>query len=123
MVGAPSGIVVSATLCASGIASRRTRPDSKRIPAGKPPSFTTIATLSAGCTWIERGWLSLRIESKSTPSSREHAQSTGNSQSLALEVEVQQETQRGNHLVADNWSDSEFRDRAEFLSPIEVFHG
>src|SRR6266700_7314436 len=62
MIGAPAGIVVSATLCASGIASRRTRPDSKRVPAGKPPSFTTIATLSDAWTWIERGWLSLRIE-------------------------------------------------------------
>jgi hypothetical protein len=49
-------------LCASGIVSRRTRPDSKHVPAGKPPSFTTIATLSDAWTWIERGWPSRRIE-------------------------------------------------------------
>src|SRR5882762_8041306 len=62
MIGAPARIIVSATLCASGIASRRTKPDSKRVPAGKPPSFTTIATLSDAWTWIERGRLSLRIQ-------------------------------------------------------------
>src|ERR1700687_2918643 len=98
MVGAPSGIVLSATLCASGIGSRRTRPDSKRAPAGNPPSFRTIATLSDSWTWMERGCLSLRIESKSTPCSGEHA-NLQEPPIRALKVEIQERNYDGKNPV------------------------
>src|SRR4051812_17260956 len=45
----------SASLCPCGTRSRTTRPSSKRAPGPNPPSFATMATLSAGCIWMRWG--------------------------------------------------------------------
>src|SRR6185369_14608137 len=45
----------SATLCACGTWSRSTSPPGSSVPAARPPSFATMATLSAACMPIRRG--------------------------------------------------------------------
>ena len=49
---APGAMSRKATLCASGIASKRVRPAVKVVPDGSPPSLATIATLSWASIWM-----------------------------------------------------------------------
>jgi len=42
-------------LCACGTWSFSTRPLASTVPAGRPPSFATIATLSASCMLMISG--------------------------------------------------------------------
>src|SRR6478735_1532300 len=45
----------SATLCACGTLSTSVRPQGKTVPAGRPPSLATMATLSRACMVMYRG--------------------------------------------------------------------
>ena len=50
----PRARSVSATLCPCGTCSRSVSPDGSTVPAGSPPSFATIATLSRSCMRMVR---------------------------------------------------------------------
>src|SRR3981081_3413058 len=55
MMGESSPISSKASLCPCGTNSRRTRPAVNSVPAGRPPSLATIATLSLSCMRTIRG--------------------------------------------------------------------
>src|SRR5690606_15766337 len=51
----PSARSASATLWPCGTLSASTRPEGSTVPAGRPPSLATMATLSASCMEISTG--------------------------------------------------------------------
>ena len=55
MTGAPASISTRATLCPSGMSSRRGHSEPSEVPALRPPSVATMATLSRAFTWMNRG--------------------------------------------------------------------